>query len=375
MIYLDNAATTYPKPESVLIGAVNAQNKCGGNPGRSSHSLSVAASEVIYNLRCSLCDFFSLENTENAVLTFNATYAINIAINALWQGGHILLSNLEHNSTVRPVAQRTKNYSFFNALSDNVIEDIEQKRQRNTRMLICTHKSNSIGHILPVEEISLYCKMHGIRMIIDASQSAGIDKIGFDRTVADAICIPSHKGLYGLQGMGAVLFNEKYDGNSLLHPLVSGGSGAMSRSRTMPRFLPERLEAGTLSVPIAAAWNEGIRFVKQIGIDKIASNEGKLSKRSIDYLNKINKITVYNQPKDYSSGIVLFSVSDYDSDAFAKELDKRGICVRSGLHCSPVSLDTVAAPKSGAVRASFGIFNTEKEVNIFLNAIEDILKI
>lgn len=372
MIYLDNAATTFPKPESVLAALTDAQISCAGNPGRGSHSLSIAASEKIYELREALAHFFGLQYPENVVLTFNATYALNIAINALWRDGHILLSNLEHNSVVRPIAERKCSFSFFNALSGDIISELKRKVHRNTSMLVCTHMSNIISAELPVKEISHFCAKRGIRMILDCSQSAGCVPIGFGTVSADAICVPSHKSLYGIQGLGTVLFSERY-ANSIhsLKPLVFGGSGIASKSRAMPDYLPERLEAGTLSVPLAASWTAGIKEVEKIGIDIISERSASLRRYTEKQLSEIPGVNVYH-PDSQVGSIALFNVKDIPSERVCSYLDSRGICVRGGLHCAPVAHNTLKT--NGAVRASFGLFNTPEDADALCNAVSEISK-
>lgn len=373
LIYLDNAATTFPKPPSVVEEFRRASLLSAGNPGRGTHSLALAASEEIYSLREALAAFFSLEKPENVVLTFNATYALNIAISALRQPGHILISDLEHNSVRRPVAALGGSYSVFRALErENVLRDIRRKCRRDTYMIVCTQSSNTANVTLPLVEISQFCRERGIKLVIDASQGAGFYPLDFKSIAADAICVPAHKALYGIQGAGAVLFADKYRGREL-RPLISGGSGVGSALLEMPTRLPERLEAGTLSVPLAAAWKEGIRVVSETGIDVICEHCSALRSYTENALLQLPDVRVY-MPGAKSGSLVLFNIDGISAGEVGRELDRRGICVRSGLHCAPSAHASLGTGKDGAVRASFGAFNTLSDAEALCNAVEEIVR-
>ncbi len=365
MIYLDNAATTFPKPRSVIAAFNDAVRLYGGNPGRSSHYLSRQAARIVYECREEIASLFE-GSPENVVFTLNATYALNIAINALRpEGGLALISSFEHNAVLRPVAYGGE-YEIFDASGndDEVITAFRNALAFKPSIVVCNHISNLCGKVLPVERIGRICYENGIPFIIDASQSAGRRSLSLKDTFADAVCAPGHKGLYGTQGSGFVIFADKYrDKSSHLSPFVYGGNGVNSRDAFMPDFLPERFEGGTLPTPAIAALCAGIREVKRINVQNIERIENALGQRLIEGLSLIKGITVYG---NYGGGTVLFNVDAFSSEEIARRLDENGICVRSGYHCCPLGHSTLGTPQGGAVRASFSTFNTPYDVDRLL---------
>lgn len=377
MIYLDNAATSYPKPESVYSAVNNAMRYSGGNPSRGSHKLARLASEALYNCREEASKLFSCDE-ESVVITFNATHALNLAIKGLAErNSHILVSDMEHNSVLRPVTALKKTHGCYYDIygshggdADKILRDIASKIRRNTRMIIANHASNVCGVRLPVEKIGALCERLGIVFIVDASQSAGHIPISFADLKADAVCMPGHKALYGPQGAGLLLLSNKYR----LETLIEGGSGVNSLDREMPEFLPERLEAGTYSAPLAAGLAEGIRWVRRTGIDNIAYHEAHLCKLLLDNLNEIKVITIYGANDQIVASPILFNISGISPSEVGNILDKAGICVRCGLHCSPIAHSVLATGENGAVRVSFGYFNTEKDTSRLVSEIYKIVK-
>jgi selenocysteine lyase/cysteine desulfurase len=368
MIYLDNAATTFPKPRSVTIAFNNAIRLYGGNPGRSSHYLSRQASRMVFETREEVASLFEGQ-PENVVFTLNATYALNIAINALRKkGGLVLMSNFEHNAVLRPVAYGGE-YELFDAsgTDDEVITAFTSALSFKPSLVVCNHASNLCGKVLPVERIGKLCHENGIPFIIDASQSAGRRSLSLHDTLADAICAPGHKGLYGTQGSGFVIFADKYrDSASMLFPFVHGGNGVNSLEAFMPDFLPERFEGGTLPTPAIAALCAGIKEIKRITIPNIEYLENSLGRRLTEGLSVIKGITVYG---NYGGGTVLFNVDGVSSESLAHQLDENGICVRAGYHCCPLGHSTLKTPRGGAVRASVSAYNTKYDIDRLLSAL------
>ncbi|MBE6581974.1 MAG: aminotransferase class V-fold PLP-dependent enzyme [Ruminococcaceae bacterium] len=368
MIYLDNAATTFPKPRSVSVAYNNAVRLYGGNPGRSSHYLSRQAARIVYETREEIASLFDGQ-PENVVFTLNATYALNIAINALRKkNGLVLISNFEHNAVLRPVAYGGE-YEVFDASGsdDEVITAFTSALAFKPSLVVCNHISNLCGKVLPVERIGKICHDNGIPFIIDASQSAGRRNLSLRDTYADAICAPGHKGLYGTQGSGFAIFADKYrETASELLPFVHGGNGVNSLEPFMPDFLPERFEGGTLPTPAIAALCAGIKEVKRITVPNIEYLENALGRRLIEGLSVIKGITVYG---NYGGGTVLFNLDGRSSESVAHQLDENGICVRAGYHCCPLGHRTLNTPQGGAVRASVSVFNTKYDIDRLLTVL------
>ncbi len=384
MIYFDNAATTYPKPRAVCDAVLRAMTDAGGNPGRSAHRLSMTAADIIYECRCELADFFGCSVPENVVFTYNATYALNIAIKGLVsRGSHVLISSFEHNSVLRPVAAlaaRNVTYNVFDASGSTVqiINNIKSLVKRNTTAIICTHVSNVCGLELPIAEIGEYCASRHINFIVDAAQSAGVRPIDMRAYNIDALCIPGHKSLYGIAGCGAVIFHEKYKENYMpFAPIIEGGSGVDSLNIEMPSLLPERFEAGTLCVPAIAALLAGTREVRRIGPAKIAEHELKLKTKLCELLGEMPEVELYlpdgEEEGRPGTGVVAFNVKGKPSSDIADALAKRGICVRSGFHCAPLAHKTLGTGQDGAVRVSFSMYNSENEVRAFAAALREII--
>jgi len=376
MIYLDNAATSYPKPESVWRAADRAARLWGGNPGRSGHRLANRAAQIVYDCREAVAGLFEA-SPEAVVFTSNATGALNLAIASLAKpGDEVLISNIEHNAVLRPVHRLTNGrYRTFDALGDS--NTVEQRflaaLTPQTALVVCAHVSNLCGLTLPIERIGRICYERGIRLIVDASQSAGHLPVSIAATYADAICAPGHKGLYGLMGSGFAVFADRYVENArVLRPFVCGGNGVNSRERTMPDFLAERLEAGTLPMPALAALSEGIREVRRIGLTTIAAKEEACGRYLCDAFASMPGVSLYGVR--YGGGTVLFSLDGMASEEVAEALDRSGICVRAGLHCCPLGHETLGTPSDGAVRVSVSYFTHRRDLDALIDAVAKILR-
>ncbi|MBQ3100268.1 MAG: aminotransferase class V-fold PLP-dependent enzyme [Clostridia bacterium] len=376
MIYFDNAATSFPKPESVGRAMISAMEKAGGNPGRGAHPLSLAASAAVYECREELASFIGLDKPENVVFTYNTTYALNIAIRAFAKPRTaVLCSCLEHNSVVRPLRAMGCEILTFDALADeeSLLFEIADKLKR-VSLVICTHASNVLPVRLPVARISRLCRNRGIPMIVDTAQSAGVLDIDMKNIQADAVCFAGHKGLYGPMGCGAVAFAERYtSGTKKLTPLISGGSGVNSLDPDMPDVLPERFEGGTLGVPAIAGLCAGIRAVREVGTDAIRAHEYNLCARTAEILGNTRRVHLYTPPHP-SGSLLLFNVTGMSPDRAASTLADHQICVRAGLHCSPSAHERIGTAPTGAVRVSFGAFNTLPEIEKFAAAIKELIK-
>ncbi len=369
MIYLDNAATSFPKPKSVINEYNRAVRIYGGNPGRSSHYLSREAARIVYQCREEIASLFG-GLPENVVFTLNATYALNIAINALRKkGGTALISSFEHNAVLRSIFAGGP-YEVFDASGsdDETLRSFTAALGCKPTLVVCNHVSNLCGKTLPVERIGRICKDYGIPFIIDASQSAGHRRISLGDTFADAICAPGHKGLYGTQGSGFIIFADKYrDSGERLAPFVYGGNGVNSLEESMPDFLPERFEGGTLPTPSLAALCAGIMEIKRITLPNIEYVENSLGRRLINGLSVIKDAVIYGG--EYGGGTVLFNMKGIPPERLASMLDENGICVRAGYHCCPLGHKSLSVPDGGAVRASISVFNSRYDIDRLLSVL------
>ncbi|MBQ2863297.1 MAG: aminotransferase class V-fold PLP-dependent enzyme [Clostridia bacterium] len=372
-VYLDNAATTFPKPESVCYEMYKCTREYCGNPGRGTNSLAIKASETIYETRARLKEFFFAPTEDNVIFTFNATYALNIAIKCfIPQHTHVLISDIEHNAVYRPViAQAIKgklSFDFFSTHGGDgqrILADIIKKTRRNTSAVICTAASNICNLTLPIDEIGSYCKKRGILFILDASQYAGHRELNIQKQGISILCAPAHKGLYGPQGLGFMVIGEDA---SPICTLIEGGSGVNSKDLSMPKTLPEMLEAGTLNTQNAKGLSESLKYLSSIGFENIISYERYLSENMKQMLIEHKKLTIHG---DYGEGCV-FSVSDEDmsTEELADSLNEYGVMIRSGLHCAPLAHKTIGTSETGTVRFSLGIFNTLSDIEYT----DDVLK-
>lgn len=376
MIYLDNAATTFPKPKCMSAEIDRCIRRYCGNPGRSGHILSIQASEKIYECRATLADFFGSSKPENVVFTMNTTYALNLAIKTLYKhGSHVLISNMEHNSVLRPIAELQKrgelSYSVFDVVGtvEDILLELKNKMRQNTTMLVMSHASNICGKIFPLREIGAFCKQHGLIFIVDAAQSAGIADIRMDEWGIDALCAPAHKGLYGPQGLGFVIFGEKKP----IRTLIEGGNGTNSLSTDMGLELPESFEGGTLPTPLIAGLDASVKWVKRIGIQNINAHEAALASLLSDRLRSIRGSILYG-PNKPETGIILYQNQSISVNELASVLDAKNICTRSGFHCAPLAHNTLGTGDNGALRISIGFFNTNKDIDDIYTVIKSVCK-
>ncbi len=370
MIYLDNAATTFPKPSTVYKETFEALTEYGANPGRSGHALSMKAGNKIFDAREKIASFFGA-SAEEVCFTKNATEALNIAIKGSHKDGEIIISDLEHNSVYRPALKSSKNGLTLKILKthgtdDEILKRFSELITRKTKTVCITHASNVTGQILPVYEIGKICKKHGLRYIVDASQSAGILPLNVKDCHIDFLCAAGHKSLYGPMGTGILIAIADAE------PLTEGGTGVLSSEKQMPDFTPERFESGTLNLPGIVGLGAGIDFIKSETLEKTAHFERELMSECLKRLSKEKGITVYSAPPLKNVNIFSFAVSGGSSGEVSEMLNVFGIYVRSGLHCSPLAHRKLKTDKEGLVRASFGAFNTENDVLELCRAVSEI---
>jgi len=378
LIYFDNAATTYPKPISV-VRAVNDAVKLSANPGRSGYKSAMLASEKIFDCRQKAADFFGLSNVENCILVPSCTVALNTVIyGTLKKGCHVVISSLEHNSVLRPIQKLfdmgTITYDVaevFESDADKTVDSFRRCMNDKTKLVICTHASNVFGMKLPVKRIAALCKYYGVLFCIDAAQSAGVVPIDINDIGADFICVPGHKGLYGPMGTGLLLINT----DKIPDSLYQGGTGSSSLDFKEPDLLPDKFESGTLNFPGFASLAKGIDFVNLKSVGRIADHEMKLIRKIYAKLKSMKNVELYTDIPDRENFVPLmsFNVKGKDPAKVAEILDsKYGICVRSGFHCSPLAHKYMNTGESGTVRVCPSAFTSERDADILINAVYNI---
>jgi len=376
LIYFDNAATTFIKPRKVYEAVNNAMKMCA-NAGRGGHKPSLYAAKKVYECREEIAEMFHISSPEKVVFTYNATHALNLAIKSMLKdGGHALVSSIEHNSVMRPlVALKEKGVTY--SVVNTPIFDAERATcefrnaiiSEKPNCVILCHISNVFGYEMPIYRIDDICYENDVPMIIDASQSAGCTMIDATKLKSTFfICMPGHKGLFGPQGTGILLVcNDKS-----LYSIIQGGTGSFSSDLVQPEFLPDIFESGTLNVPGICGLCEGVKYVKNIGINKIQNKNSFLLDCMINALNNIDGINVHTGVF-HKHGVVSFSVEHMDSEEVCMRLAELDICVRGGLHCSPLAHQTAGTENAGLVRASFSFFNNKSEIDVFALKIKKIL--
>lgn len=375
MIYLDHAATSWPKPPSVYEKMLSCMRHEGGNPGRGAHALSLRAAERIYSCRECAAAFFGAAGAERVAFTLNTTYALNTAIKSILSpGDHVLIGDMEHNSVLRPLAALAKTkqitYSTFHVRKspEAILSELQKKIQPHTRALICAHVPNLANNAIPVAEIGAFCHKHGVIFILDGAQSAGHLPICVDAMHVDILCVPGHKGLYGPQGCAMMIFGQNCPIGA---PLTEGGSGIHSLDLSMPEELPEHFEAGTLPTPAIAGLEAGIQFVKFVGLSRIHAHECRLWHILHGALSDMQKIHIADETP---GAILTFTADNLSPTEIAERLNQKNICVRAGYHCAPLGHRALGTEETGAVRISFGIMNTAEEILTCADALHSILQ-
>lgn len=380
MIYFDNAATTYPKPEQVKRAMLYSLNKYGSNPGRGGHEMSYNTSEKIYETRKTAADFFGIEKAENIIFTKNCTESLNIAIKGLVKkGGHFICSSLDHNAVIRPL-EALKNcevctYDVAKVQTDDfdTVRNFERLINPQTIAIVCTGASNVFGKMLPVKKIAAMAHRYGKLFILDAAQIAGTVKIDCQNDGIDFLCAAGHKGLYGPMGTGVLAINctEK------LNTLYEGGTGSYSAVLTQPEKYPDRFESGTVNVPGIIALGEGIKFVSDLGINNINKKEKNhiiSIYRSLLCMPHIRMYTNTDSALERYVPLLSFNIRGMHSEETASLLAEDDIAVRAGLHCAPLAHETYGTKETGTVRIAPSVFTSEKDVKLLLNSIVKIAK-
>ena len=380
MIYLDNAATSWPKPEAVYQAMDSFMRHTGASPGRSGHLLSVAAARIIYETREALCQLFGIGEPSHLVFTSNATEALNLAIKGLLHpGDHVIASSMEHNSVIRPLRALERGgvgVTLAGCASDGSLDpdEIKQAIRPNTKLIVLNHASNVVGTVLPVAEAGRIARDHNVILLVDASQSAGCFPIDVEVMNIDLLAFSGHKSLFGPQGTGGLYIRQGIE--SRLEPLKYGGTGSYSEHENQPDFLPDKYESGTPNTVGLAGLGAGVRFVLQQGLDNIRKKEEKLTMLLLDGLAAIPGISCYGcmNPADRVA-VVSFNVSGLAPSEVALQLEEdwRIMC-RPGLHCSPVAHKTLRTFPQGSVRLSPGHFNSLQDIEKTIEAVRQIAR-
>ncbi len=376
MIYLDNAATSFPKPPQVVRAMAGTLNRIGGNPGRAGHRISLAGGRVIRACRDHLAEMFRMEKPEQVIFTNNCTDSLNIAIRGtLHQGDEVIVSHGEHNAVMRVLT----GYERQGMISVKVMmpgpDGLLQPNQLHTlfgprtALVVLNHASNVTGVVQPVSRLGMVCRENGIPCLIDAAQTAGVLDVSPKALNADMVAMAGHKGLLGPHGTGVLLLAN----GMLPRPFREGGTGSRSDSMVQPDDLPDRYESGTMNLPGIAGLLAGARFASK-HMWEIREYEEELTQRLRDGLKDIGNVTVYGDENAPRVGVVSFNVRNMESGEVADGLDRAGFALRGGMHCAPSIHGWLGTMDTGAVRASVGIYNTEQHVDDLVAAVAKIAR-
>jgi cysteine desulfurase family protein len=378
MIYMDNAATSFPKPESVYT-AVNHFNRClGGNPGRGSHQATLKAGSILLDAREALSRLFNIKDCEQIAFTANVTESLNIALKGfLHPGDHVISTSMEHNAVARPLytlSRRGVEWTPVACAGDGSLdpEEIRKAIKPNTRMVCMLHASNLIGTIMPIAEIGKICREDDLVFLVDSAQTAGVLPLDVEAQNIDLLAFTGHKGLLGLQGTGGLYVSTGVE----ISPLKEGGTGSFSEHLQHPEFMPDRLESGTPNTPGIVGLLAGLEFILQTGWENIRRHEQDLTEMLLDGLREIKGIKIYG-PGDSKkqTAVIAFNIDNVDCGELSMQLDYQyGIVTRSGLHCAPLGHQTIGTLESGSCRLSPGYFTTKEEIETVIKAVHDISK-
>lgn len=377
IVYLDHAATSWPKPPEVFEAMRKAMEEAAANPGRGSHRMAVKASRVLYGTRRTLADLFGVKNPNDIALTSNTTEALNLAIKGyLREGDHVIATMIEHNSVRRPLEylKRTRgvqvDYIPVDEEGQLDVQLIEGAFRSNTRLVVCSHSSNLLGSIIPLVEIGELVKRKGAVLLVDAAQSAGMLDIHVEAMHVGMLAFPGHKGLLGPQGTGGLYISPDID----LEPLLHGGTGSQSEAIEQPTVRPDRYEAGTPNTIGYAGLQAGVKKVLEWTPQHIYQHEWELTQYMIEGLQEVEGLRILGPVLGQArTGIVAFVSERYSASELAFRLDREyGIAVRAGYHCTPLAHMASGTEQTGAVRASVGMSTSRDEVELMRKAIVEI---
>lgn len=373
MIYLDNAATSGKKPAEVRRAVMHSLKDLSANPGRGGNKLSLAAAEAVYKARERVSDFFGASGPEKVAFTANCTHALNFVIKGvLEKNDHVVVSDLEHNAVMRPLRTVTENISVAEVSlydDEKTAENFRKCIKDETKLVIATAASNVVGKILPVKEIGKICREKGVLFLVDGAQGGGVIPIDMKEMHIDYLCLAPHKGLYAPMGSG-ILIAEK----NINRTTVEGGNGADSLSLYQKTDMPQGFESGTVGLPAIAGISGGLGFIGRIGREKIYAKESKLVNYLFERLKAFDNIVLYAPAPaaQMYAPVISFNVSGVDSEETAAILDKNGIAVRAGFHCSAAAHRKLGTTDTGTVRVSPSFFNNKEEIDFLCETLKKI---
>ncbi len=380
-IYLDNASTSFPKPQQVSQAVYAYMTGAGVSVNRGCYRRAYDVEEQVFETRELLCALFSGPDPSHVVFTKNVTESLNILLRGfLKPGDHVIVSSMEHNAVMRPLVQMEKMGVRFtrvpcNAQGELQMDALKSCLTEKTRAVVMTHASNVCGTVLPIEQVGAFCKAHELRFFVDCAQTAGVLPIDMQAMHIDALAFTGHKGLLGPQGVGGLIFGK--DMPPLVEPLLAGGTGSMSHTEEIPVFMPDRFEPGTPNLPGILGLRAGLLFLKERGLESVHAHELALTRRFLDGLAPLEKAglvrIVGRRDTQNRVGVVSIQTPAIDLAQAADRLDSEyGIMTRVGLHCAPSAHKTLGTFPTGTIRFSFGLYNTAEHVDAALSALTAI---
>lgn len=377
MIYLDNAATSFPKPPETAAAVYDFLIRSGANPGRSGHNMSVDAARIVYETREAVNSFFGGPDPLRVVFTMNATYGINMALKGFLQAGmRVVTTSMEHNAVMRPLRSLEAagvRLEIVPCGADGSLDpgNLELALSEKTDLVVMTAVSNVTGTIMPVREVGTLTLERGIPFLVDTAQAGGVVPLDMEKDQIDLLAFTGHKSLYGPPGTGGLILGKRIDGKDL-RPLIEGGTGSRSEEEYQPAFLPDRFESGTANAPGLAGLKAGLAWLLREGLDNLRAREQVLTRRLTDGLSAIQGVRVYG-PKDATkrTGVVSFTLRGREVSEIGEILDTTyGIMTRVGLHCAPAAHRTIGTFPEGTVRMAVGAFTSSQDVDAALAAVE-----
>ena len=379
MIYLDNAATSWPKPLGVLEAMIHFMQEVGANPGRSGHRLSVEAGRIVYETREALAELFHIEDPLRIVFTLNVTEALNLALYGILRpGDHVLTSSMEHNSVMRPLRALERagvELTVVTCSPQGFLDpaEVEAAIRPNTTMVVLNHASNVTGSLLPVAEAGRICRQHNLLLLVDAAQTAGAYPIDVEADGIDLLGFTGHKALYGPMGTGGLYIGPRVD-LERFEPLIRGGTGSRSELEEQPDFLPDMCESGTVNAIGLAGLAAGVRWVLEQRVEKIRRYEEELTAQLIGGLKSIPGVTLYGgHDAARQTATVSFNIAGLEPSEVGLRLDEEyGLLCRVGLHCAPAAHKTIGTFPRGTVRFGLSYFNTREEIETAVRAVHQL---
>ncbi|NLZ94121.1 MAG: aminotransferase class V-fold PLP-dependent enzyme [Firmicutes bacterium] len=380
-IYADHAATSYPRPPQVVQAMIEYLRDIGCNPGRGGYRRSINAARMVYETRALLADFFHVPQPEQIIFTPSVTYSLNLVLKGLLAAGdHVLISSMEHNAVVRPLArlaaERGIEVERIPCNADGTMNPLQvrQALKRNTRLVVLTHASNVTGTILPVYEVGEILAKTDTLYCVDVAQTAGTEKVDFQDLQCDYLAFTGHKGLLGPPGIGGLCLSER--ALYVTQSLVEGGTGSRSEDENQPQFLPDKFESGTQNTPGIAGLAAGVKVITQTGLAAVKEQKRNLTAAFLAGLSGLPAIRVYGtKDPDLTTATISINMDGIDNGDLSFMLEQGyGIMTRSGLHCAPLAHQTIGTFPFGTLRFSFGWENTAAEVEMIIQALREIIK-